>query len=402
MSLLQNRRVLLGITGGIAAYKSADLVRRLQDQGAEVRVVMTRAATEFITPLTLQALSGHPVALDLLDPDTEAAMGHIELARWADFLLVAPATADFLARAVSGASDDLLTAVWRAAACPRAVAPAMNRQMWLDPATQRNVRQLSADGVARFGPDDGLQACGEIGPGRMLEPQALADQVAACFETGELVGASVLITAGPTYEDIDPVRFIGNRSSGRMGYAIAEAARDAGARVVLVSGPTALEPPDRVDFVQVRSAAQMFEAVQARVAAASIFIGSAAVADYRPERMIEHKLKRKGDPLTLKLVPNPDILAWVASRPGSPFTLGFAAETGDLLEYAHAKLKTKGIDLIAANLVGGETGFDSDENALILISASGETHELPRERKAKLAGQLVTCLARQYHGKHTA
>lgn len=398
---LTNKRILVGITGGIAAYKSADLVRRLREDGAEVRVVMTRAAEEFITPLTLQAVSGAPVHRQLFSPDPAAAsaMDHIELARWADVVLVAPASADFLARLAHGRSDDLLATICLATTAAVAVAPAMNRQMWTNPATQDNLGMLRDRGVRIFGPAEGSQACGETGPGRMLEPAELVSLTAGLFATGLLERRRVLVTAGPTYEAIDPVRGLTNRSSGRMGYAVAEAARDAGARVVLVTGPTALEPPDRIEVERVTSAAEMLAAVIARIEQTDIFIGVAAVADYRPTAVACEKIKKDADRLTLELVRNPDILASIAARPHPPFTVGFAAETGDLEQLGRAKLQTKGVDLIAANRVDGPDGaLGGDLNEIVLIDRQGST-VLSRQPKTRLARQLIERIARSYHEK---
>ncbi|RKZ72278.1 MAG: bifunctional phosphopantothenoylcysteine decarboxylase/phosphopantothenate--cysteine ligase CoaBC, partial [Candidatus Parabeggiatoa sp. nov. 1] len=320
MNTLTNRHILLGITGGIAAYKSADLVRRLREQGAQVRVVMTAAATQFITPLTLQAVSGQPVSTDLLDTKAEAAMGHIELARWADVILIAPATADFLVKLAYGHANDLLSTVCLATAAPITVAPAMNQQMWQAPITQQNCQQLQQRGVKLFGPAIGSQACGETGAGRMLEPLELVQCLQNIFQSGALQAKKILVTAGPTREDIDPVRFISNRSSGRMGYAIVEAAAAKGAEVTLVSGPVSLSPPAGGQIISVYSAQDMFEAVMARVSAADIFIATAAVADYRPAQQAAQKLKKNQAQLQLSLERTPDILASVASLATPPFT----------------------------------------------------------------------------------
>lgn len=385
--------MLLGISGGIAAYKSAELVRKLRGAGAEVRVVMTAAATEFITPLTLQALSGNPVGTDLLDERAEAAMGHIELSRWADIILIAPCTADFLARLVQGRSDDLLGACCLAAACRIAIAPAMNKNMWDDPATQRNLATAKRDDTLVFGPGSGEQACGEIGEGRMLEPEQLVACLAGGFESGLLAGQRVLVTAGPTYEDIDPVRYIGNRSSGKMGFAVAEAARDAGARVVLVAGPVALPDPERIACRRVRSALEMRQAVMAEVMHADLYISAAAIADYRPAQRQPQKIKKQGGGLQLELVPNPDILAEVAALEGGPFTVGFAAETEQLDRFAESKRLHKGVDLIAANLVGVTgVGFDSEQNQLKLFWSGGSLL-LPNTSKANLARLLIERIA---------
>ena len=401
MASLTNKRILLGITGGIAAYKSADLARRLRDAGAEVRVVMTQAATGFITPLTMQAVSGHPVQQTLLDETTENGMDHIELARWADLVLVAPASANFLAKLNQGRADDLLSTVCLATDAPLAVAPAMNQQMWLNPATQRNVFGLKQLGIKLFGPGSGDQACGETGPGRMLEPEELVDLVAGQFVTGTLQGITVMVTAGPTWEAMDPVRGFTNRSSGKMGYAVAQAAVEAGARVILVSGPTALKAPERVEPVNVTSAREMHDAVMERVAAVDIFIGVAAVADYRPKAVAEQKIKKGPDTLVIELERNPDILANVAAITDGPFTVGFAAETENLLEHARDKLQKKHVDMIAANRVDQtELGFDADQNALTLISTSGQI-ELEPQPKTRLARELIKHIATGFHAKNT-
>ena len=350
MQRLYRKRIVLGVGGGIAAYKSAELVRRLRDQGAEVRVVMTQGGREFITPLTLQALSGHPVHTDLLDPAAEAAMGHIELARWADLVLIAPATADLMARLVQGVANDLLTTLVLATDAQIALAPAMNQAMWRDTATQANAELLRQRGFHLFGPAAGSQACGDVGLGRMLEAEELAQRAADCFQRQALTGVHVLITAGPTQENIDPVRYITNHSSGKMGFALAEAAVEAGARVTLVTGPVHLPTPDRVQRVDVVSARDMLAACEAAMPC-DLLIASAAVADYRPEVVAAHKLKKdptSGEGLLLQLVRNPDILATLAQRE-DPFSVGFAAETENLLDYAARKLKDKNLDLIVAN-----------------------------------------------------
>ena len=397
MASLVNKRILLGVTGGIAAYKSADLVRRLREAGAAVRVVMTDAACEFITELTLQAVSGHPVYRKLLDSEAEAAMSHIQLARWADAILIAPASADFLARLAQGRGDDLLATVCLASAAPLAVAPAMNQQMWCNPATAENIATLHQRGIRVFGPGEGSQACGDVGPGRMLEPAELAAMTASLFATGALDGLNVLITAGPTWEALDPVRGLTNKSSGKMGYAVAEAAAEAGAQVTLISGPVALAPPERIAIVRVTSAQEMYNAVHERVGSTAIFIGVAAVADYRPASVAEQKIKKTAERLTIELVRNPDILASVAALQSAPFTVGFAAETEHLETAARAKLAAKGADLIAANLVGGsEGGFGADENRLLLVNRDGST-ELPLASKTQLARTLIQHIANIYH-----
>ncbi|MGB5147819.1 MAG: bifunctional phosphopantothenoylcysteine decarboxylase/phosphopantothenate--cysteine ligase CoaBC [Porticoccaceae bacterium] len=393
MGTLANKRVVLGVTGGIAAYKSAELLRRLQTAGAEVRVVMTAAATEFVTPLTFQALSGHPVHLDLLDPAAEAAMGHIALARWADVILVAPASADFIARLAQGEGGDLLATLCLASIGPVAVAPAMNQAMWAKPATSANVRTLRERGIHVFGPAVGYQACGDVGAGRMEEPEVLALGVAELFATGTLEGRKVVITAGPTREAIDPVRYLSNHSSGKMGYALAEAAREAGADTVLISGPVALAVPARVRCVKVTSAAEMLAASLAEVADADLFIAAAAVADYRPRTVARQKIKKSRETLIIELEPNPDIVATVAMLPERPFVVGFAAETENLLDNARSKLQRKGLDLVIANDVSDTAiGFGSDDNQVLLISAL-ETLRPPRMNKSPLARLLIDHIA---------
>jgi phosphopantothenoylcysteine decarboxylase/phosphopantothenate--cysteine ligase len=400
MNVLSGKRVVLGVTGGIAAYKAAELVRRLRERNAEVRVVMTRAAREFITPLTMQSLSGRPVHTELLDAGQEAAMSHIELARWGDVVLVAPASANFLAQLAHGAAGDLLTTLCLAADIPVLAAPAMNRQMWSSPATQENARVLSGRGIVLLGPAEGDQACGETGPGRMLEPGQLVDAVAAHFTGGLLSGANVLVTAGPTHEHIDPVRFISNRSSGRMGYAVARAAQEAGAAVTLISGPVALAPPDRVRCIRVESACQMHDAVLELVAGADIFIAAAAVADYRCTEPAQQKIKKNDEEsLSLRLERNADILGAVAALPRPPFTVGFAAETTSLRENAIDKLRVKGLDMIAANLVGPGLGFDAEDNALEVFWRNGSA-SLARSHKDRLARRLVELIAERFHATH--
>jgi len=400
MQRLTNRQILLGITGGIAAYKSAELTRALRAAGADVRVVMTPAATEFITPLTLQALSGNPVHLHMLDAEAEAGMGHIELARWADLILVAPATADFMARLVTGQGNDLLSTLCLASDAPVCLAPAMNQAMWRDTATQHNAALLSERGVKLFGPGVGEQACGDTGPGRMLEPVEIAQRTAEQFDAGLLAGKTVFITAGPTREAIDPVRYISNHSSGKMGYALAQAAVDAGAQVKLISGPVNLAEPARMQRVLVDSAEQMLAASLDGVEQCDIFIAAAAVADYRPTAVAEHKMKKgKEEVMELHLVKNPDIVATVAGHAQRPFTVGFAAETRDVLQYARGKLARKKLDLIIANDVSrSDIGFNSDQNAVTVVSAEGE-RELPCAPKRQLASQLIRMIADQYHSQ---
>jgi phosphopantothenoylcysteine decarboxylase/phosphopantothenate--cysteine ligase len=391
---MDGKRIVLGVTGGIAAYKSPDLVRRLKERGAEVQVVMTDGAREFVTPLTFQAVSGREVRSDLWDKAAEQAMSHIELARWADLVLIAPASADFLAQLAGGMAGSLLSTVCLATSAPIAVAPAMNRLMWANPATQDNVATLRARGVHVVGPASGSQACGEVGEGRMVEPADLADAAFALLPVqGPLSGKRVLITAGPTRERIDPVRFISNRSSGKMGYAVAQAAREAGAEVVLVSGPVNLCAPTGVRKVCVESAAQMHEAVMAEVDAADIFIATAAVADYRPAKPVDCKIKKVSDRLDIPMERTVDILAAVAARPDRPYVVGFAAETNDVEVHARAKLERKNLDLIAANEVGDCKVFEQDDNALVLLWANGGRQELGAGPKTVLARQLVAFIA---------
>ena len=393
MAHLFNRNVLLGVSGGIAAYKSAELVRQLLEQGATVRVIMTRGAQEFITPLTLQALSGNPVHIELLDAEAELGMSHIELARWADLLLVAPATADLLARLAAGRADDLLTTVALATAAPLLLAPAMNQQMWRDKATAANVATLRARGCALVGPASGEQACGDIGPGRMEEPAVIAAAAAGMFETGLLAGKRVVITAGPTREALDPVRYISNHSSGKMGYALARAAADAGARTTLVSGPVTLPAPDHVRVLQVESASQMLDQCLQLLPECDIFIGCAAVADYRPAAVAGQKIKKGPEEISIQLVRNPDIVAAVAASKNRPFTVGFAAETNDLLAYARDKMARKGLDMIVANDVSDRSiGFNSDNNEATVLWADGK-QALALAGKAALARQIIEIIA---------
>ncbi len=391
-------RVLLGVSGGIAAYKAAELVRRLGDAGAEVRVVLTENAARFVTALTFQALSGNPVRTSLWDEGAEAAMGHIELARWADEILVAPASADLLARLAHGHADDLLTTLCLASEAPLAIAPAMNRQMWAHAATQANLALLRERGVRVFGPGAGDQACGETGPGRLLEPTEIVAALAAARGPRMLDGVTVLVSAGPTYEDIDPVRYVGNRSSGRMGFAVAAAARDAGARVTLVAGPVALETPPGVARIDVRSAADMRAAVFAAIPDTDIFVSAAAVADYRPRQVATEKIKKSTEAVALELVANPDILAEVGALETRPFLVGFAAETGDLEANARAKLERKRLDLVAANRVGADAGFEREDNALLLLWPGGE-EDLGHDDKARLARRLVARVAERYRAE---
>ena len=394
---LQGKQILLGISGGIAAYKAAELTRLLTKAGATVRVCMTPAAGEFITPLTLQALSGHPVNTTLLDPVAEAGMGHIELARWADHILIAPTTADLIARLVAGMADDLLTTLCLASAAPLSIAPAMNQQMWKHAATQENIATLTKRGVRILGPDQGAQACGDIGPGRMLEPAALLQAMLDFYQPVDLPlsGCKVLITAGPTREPIDPVRFITNRSSGKMGYAVAEAARDLGAEVSLVSGPVNLAAPAKVQRTSVETAQQMLEACQLAVSNADIFIATAAVADYTPAVVADQKIKKSTDELSLALTKTTDILATLSLANPQLFSVGFAAETNDVLAYARSKLERKGLKMVAANLVGDGKAFDQDNNALEVVWPGGST-SLPDMDKKRLAQALMKLISAHY------
>ncbi len=393
---LSNRNVLLGVTGGIAAYKAAELVRRLQDQNAKVRVVMTPAATEFITPLTMQALSGEPVHLDLLNPEAEAAMGHIELARWADALLVAPASADFIARIAHGQADDLLSTVYLACAAPKFIAPAMNQGMWAQTSTQTNIDALRKDGITILGPDSGLQACGDIGAGRLLDIDQLLTQVSAHFSRGALAGLNVVITAGPTQEAIDPVRFLSNHSSGKMGFALARAASEAGADVTLIAGPVSLNCPENVQRIDVKSAKDMLAATLEQMAGCDIFIATAAVADYTPLNVANNKIKKNSSEMELTLTRTEDILATVSALPARPFCVGFAAETNDVISYARSKLERKKLDLIVANDVSNsEIGFQSDQNKVTLISKE-QALDLPQMSKLSLAAALVDEIGQRY------
>ncbi|MDH5766601.1 MAG: bifunctional phosphopantothenoylcysteine decarboxylase/phosphopantothenate--cysteine ligase CoaBC [Gammaproteobacteria bacterium] len=400
MQTLPGKQIILGVTGGIAAYKAAELLRRLRDEGADVRVVMTQSATEFVTPLTFQALSGHPVHTDLLDTEAEAAMGHIELARWADAILVAPATANFIARLAQGIANDLLSTLCLASTAPLAVAPAMNHVMWSDSSTQANIKLIRERNLHVFGPAFGDQACGETGEGRLLEVPQLVDQLASLFSNELLSNTRILMTAGPTYEAIDPVRFIGNHSSGRMGFAIAQAAIEAGACVTLIAGPVSLATPDKVTRIDVKSAAEMHQAVQSELENCDIFISTAAVADYSPVEVQARKIKKSSDSFSLQLKRNPDILAEVAAT-GQYFTVGFAAETEQLQDNAQHKLAAKKLDMIAANQVAtdADSGFNSEYNALDVYWADGYL-QLERARKTELARKLIELIAEHYKTRH--
>ena len=398
MSFLFGKNILLGISGGIAAYKSAELVRLFSKKGAKVRVCMTASAQQFITPLTMQALSGHQVHTDLLDPQAELGMGHIELARWADAIVIAPATANTLAKITYGLADDLLTTVCLASKAPLAIAPAMNQQMWHNAATQHNVQTLQQRGVQVFGPAAGEQACGDVGFGRMLEPEQIlsaTEQLFAPATTPPLAGKRIVITAGPTREAIDPVRFISNRSSGKMGYAVAQAAAALGAKVTLISGHVALDCPKNVTRINVESADDMLKATLTHVPAADIFIATAAVADYTPVAIADRKIKKNTDTFVLEMRRTTDILATVAQQFPRLFTVGFAAETHDLMTYARGKLERKGLDMIAANSVADGKAFDQSTNALEVVWKDGH-HSLPEMSKQQLAQDLMRLIAERY------
>ena len=400
-NLLTKKNIVLGVTGSIAAYKAAELIRRLREAGAEVRVVMTKAACEFITPLTLQTLSGQPVAIDLLDADQESAMGHITLARWADWILIAPASADVIARLVHGRTNDLLSALCSASESPLAIAPAMNNKMWENKATQENVEILTARGVQIFGPASGDQACGEQGEGRLLEPTSIVQELARLVVPGKLQSKKVVITAGPTYEPIDPVRFIGNKSSGKMGFAVAKAAKEAGAEVILIAGPVHLTTPAAVQRIDVETAQQMYDAVMDSLGSSDIFIACAAVADYRPKQVEDSKIKKsQQDQLQLSLTSTEDILSAVTKQENRPFTVGFAAETEQVVEYAQDKLRRKRLDMIAANEVGNGVGFEVDNNALNVFWPQG-SQLLPLASKTQLARDLMTLIIERYYAKNS-
>lgn len=381
-----NKQIIVGVTGGIAAYKSADLVRRLREAGAEVRVVMTSHAKEFITPLTMQAVSGNPVHEELFDLKAEAAMGHIELARWADAIVIAPATADFMARILKGEADDLLTTLCLAAKAPIALAPAMNQAMWKNTRTQENLQALKSLNIHIFGPAEGSQACGDVGPGRMLEPLDIVEKLSNVFSTGLLAGKQVIITAGPTREPIDPVRYISNASSGKMGYALAEAARDAAASVTLISGPVNLEKPSHVKQINVVTAQEMFDAVMDQIKNCDIFISVAAVADYRCKHVSTQKIAKTNETLTLELEKTPDIVSHVARLSPRPFVVGFAAETEDVIQKAKIKLKTKNLDMIIANQAMEAIG--NDENAVTVLWKE-ESQRFDKMAKNQLARKLI-------------
>jgi len=392
---LANKRVLLGVSAGIAAYKTPDLVRKLTERGAEVQVIMSKNSEQFVAPLALQAVSGHSVHNYAMTAESETGMGHIDLARWADVVLIAPATANIISRICQGNADELLTTVITATEAPIVVAPAMNQQMWQNQATVENMKTLAQRKIQILGPDSGEQACGEVGLGRMLQPVDIATQLGDLFQTGVLAGKNVMITAGPTWEALDPVRGITNHSSGLMGYALAQAAIEAGATVTLVTGPTHIDTPEHAQVKKVISALDMHAAVMDDIAEQDIFIGVAAVADYRPVNSADQKIKKNADEMTITMVKNPDILADVANLDSSPFCVGFAAETNDVVDYAQSKLERKKLDMIAANHVGGDdTGFGTPDNAITLITKTGIT-ELPKQNKFALARALVEQISKQ-------
>lgn len=401
MQILQGKNIVLGITGGIAAYKIPELVRRLKDKGANIRVVMTSSAKQFITPLTLQAVSGNEVSDSLLDPQAELAMGHIELAKWADLVIIAPASTNSLAALSVGLADDLLTTVCLATSAPIAIAPAMNQQMWHAAVTQENVQRLQSRGYSIWGPGSGEQACGDVGLGRMLDVKQLVIHACQHYQQPTLTGQHWVITAGPTREAIDPVRYISNHSSGKMGYAIAKAAKMAGAKVTLISGPVSLSAPDQVTTIAVDSAKEMHQHSMSVAPTADVFIACAAVADYRVDTIAEHKIKKSADDMHIQLIKNPDIVADVAALAKKPFTVGFAAETQNLEKYARAKLQHKNLDLIAANNIAiKDQGFNSDDNALSVYSAT-DVIELALTNKTQLAVQLVTLISERVVQKST-
>jgi phosphopantothenoylcysteine decarboxylase/phosphopantothenate--cysteine ligase len=393
--LTSRTRILLGVTGGIAAYKSPDLVRRLIERGAEVQVVMTEAAQKFVSPMTFQAVSGRPVRVGLWDEAAEAAMGHIELARWAQLVLIAPATADFIARLAGGRADDLLATLCVATEAPVIIAPAMNRVMWANKATQANVGVLQSRGIRILGPAEGNQACGEVGVGRMWEPNVLASTLLEPpANAGLLTGINVLITAGPTRERLDPVRYLTNRSSGKMGFAVAAAAREAGAHVTLITGPVQLPTPAGITRINVESAREMYAAVHRHVADADVFIAAAAVADFQPVSVAKQKIKKQGTAITLDLEPAPDIVKSVAEMSKRPLVVGFAAETNDVEQNARAKLKRKKLDMIAANQVGDGLAFDCEDNALTVLWPGGKL-EIARAPKLEVARELIGQIAKR-------
>jgi phosphopantothenoylcysteine decarboxylase/phosphopantothenate--cysteine ligase len=401
MSDIQGRRVLLGVTGSIAAYKSPDIVRRLKDQGAEVRVVLTSSAEKLVSPTVFQAVSGEPVRGDIWDEQAEAAMGHIELAKWADLILIAPATANLIAQLATGSAENLLTTICLASEAPVTLAPSMNQAMWRDAATQANCDVLRKRNVMFIGPDDGEQACGDVGPGRMTEPANIVSRLARGGESGPFEGLRIMVSAGPTREAIDPVRFVSNRSSGKMGFALAKAAADAGAEVTLIAGPVNLPTPPRVERIDVETTQQMCDEALARVGDMDIYIGAAAISDYRPRQAAAQKIKKSADTFTLEMIKSPDLLASVAALENGPFTVGFAAETEKLEQHAIDKLNRKKLNMIVANLVGENLCFDADDNEVIVLWQDGR-QPLAKLSKQELARQLVNIVATRYRLVHPA
>jgi len=395
MSELKGQNVLVGVTGGIAAYKSPDLVRRLRDLGADVRVVMTASAEKLVSPTVFKAVSGEAVRGELWDDQAEAAMSHIELARWADLIVVAPATANIMAQLAAGSAENLLTTICLASDAQLVLAPAMNQAMWRDAATQANREVLLKRNVRFIGPDEGEQACGDTGPGRMVEPSDIAARLGRGTEHGVLGGLRVMVTAGPTREPIDPVRFVSNRSSGKMGFAVARAAVDAGAQVTLIAGPVNLASPPRVERIDVESALEMYDTAMGRMDDVDIYIGAAAISDYRPESVVSQKIKKSADTFTLNMIKSPDLLTSVAALNNGPFTVGFAAETEKLEEHARAKLGGKRLDMIVANLVGSGLGFDRDDNTALVLWGDGQ-QPIPNMAKTEMARQLITLIASRY------
>jgi len=400
MYRLVGKKIILGVTGGISAYKAAFLVRLLRKNGADIRIVMTENATKFVTPLTFQALSSNTVYTELLDLDSETAMSHIELARWADLILIVPASANFIAKYAFGFAEDLLSTICLAADSPVAVVPSMNKQMWANIATQENIKKINKRGVHILGPATGEQACGEDGLGRMIEPEEIVKHAANIFQTNILSGSRLLVTAGPTREAIDPIRFLSNRSSGRMGYAVAMAALEAGADVTLISGPVDLQATGIGKIIHVTSAEEMHKSVMKKISSTDIFISAAAVADFRVQQISEHKIKKSQDVNELIIEKTPDILFSVSELYDAPFTVGFAAETEDLESNAQKKMHLKNLDMIAANQVGDGIGIDSEENALTVFWKTG-SEQLPLTSKTKLARKLIKIIASQYNEKNS-
>jgi phosphopantothenoylcysteine decarboxylase/phosphopantothenate--cysteine ligase len=401
MSDIEGRRVLLGVTGSIAAYKSPDIVRRLKEQGAEVRVVLTASAEKLVSPTVFQAVSGEAVRGDIWDEKAEAAMGHIELAKWTDLILIAPATANLIAQLAAGSAENLLTTICLASEAPLTIAPSMNQAMWRDAATQNNCEVLRKRNITFIGPDDGEQACGDTGPGRMSEPADIVNRLARGGMAGRLEGLRIMVSAGPTREAIDPVRFISNRSSGKMGFAVARAAADAGAKVTLIAGPVNLPTPPGVERVDVETTQQMCDAALERVIGMDIYIGAAAISDYRPVQVATQKIKKTADTFVLEMLRSPDLLATIAGLDDCPFTVGFAAETENLEQHATDKLKRKKLDMIVANLVGENLCFDADDNEAVVLWQDGR-QPLPRVSKQELARQLVEVIASRYRQAQSA